>query len=163
MVYSTLKRKTPLKQKTPLKAYSTLRAKKSLRQCTIDKARASTSLKKAHKRAYKPKRSYESIFTSELSKCFLTGCTSGWYNGENGELTYYKIHIHHIFGASNKANSEKYHFLIPLRDDWHNMSSYGVHTNRDLELRLKKICQEYWLLAYGTKEDFIKTFGMWWD
>lgn len=72
------------------------------------------------------------------------------------------IHIHHIFGASNKANSEKYGFIVPLRSDYHNMSDKGVHFNRDFDLLLKRKCQDYWLQHYGTREEFIAIFGKWW-
>ena len=172
MYNSTLTRKTPLKAKTALKAktslrcYTTLRAKKSLRQCSIDKYKAGESnnvspraagAKKKTQRPYKPKYPYESIFTTDLKRCFITGCTDGYVDGE-----YHRIHIHHIFGASTKANSEKYHFLIPLRDDYHEMTPYSIHKNRDFELTIKRFCQEYWLFCYGTKEDFIDTFGKWW-
>ena len=169
MYNSTLTRKTPLKAKTTLKARtslktcSTLKAKKSLRDCTIEKAKRGSSPKKSKsQKAYKPKYAYESIFTDDLKRCFVTGCADGWYGSEDGDVKYYKVHIHHIFGASNKANSEKYHFVIPLRDDWHNMSSYGVHRDRDFDLRLKRLCQTYFLMCYGSREDFISIFGKWW-
>ena len=164
---STLTRKTPLVAKTrltartSLKAHSTLKAKKSLRKCTIEKHKAGSTKKRTQK-PYKPKYRYESIFTDNLKKCFITGCGEGWYMDENLNSAYYTIHIHHVFGASNKTNSEKYHFLVPLRDDWHNMSSYGVHNNRELDLKLKRLCQTYFLLCYGSRDDFIKIFGQWW-
>ncbi len=89
----------------------------------------------------------------DLTKCFITG-----YTKASGAA----IHVHHIFGGSNKTNSEKYHFLIPLRADWHDMASYGIHFNRELELKIKRMCQDYWLIHYGTKEEFIAIFGKWW-
>lgn len=159
MYNSTLTRKTPLKAKTALKSHTTLKTKKSLRMCSIEKMSscASVSKKGAKKRPYKPKYAYKSIFTDNLKRCFITGCTEGYHNGK-----YHMIHVHHIFGASNKSNSEKYHFLIPLRDDWHDMADYGVHFNKELDLCLKRICQVYWLMEYGTKEEFIKAFSKWW-
>lgn len=162
MYNSTLTRKTPLKAKTALKSYSTLRANKSLRQCTLDKYKQSVESgvktpKKGVQKPYKPRYEYASIFTSDLKKCFITGCSDGYVGN-----VYHKIHIHHIFGASNKANSEKYHFIIPLRDDYHVITSYSVHQNKDFDLTLKRFCQEYWLFCYGTKEEFINVFGQWW-
>ncbi len=166
MYNSTLTRKTPLKAKTCLKCYSTLKAKKTLRQCTIDKYKAgetkscvvkAAGAKKKSQKPYKPKYPYESIFTDDLSRCFITGYADGYVDG-----VYHKIHVHHIFGASNKANSEKYHFLLPLRDDYHELSPYSIHRNRDFELTIKRFCQEYWLFCYGTKEEFISVFGKWW-
>lgn len=165
MAYSTLKRKTPLrakstlKAKTGLKCYTTLRsgsslkANKSLRDTYAEKVK--NGEKKAPKKKtaiYKPKYEYASIFTQNLNKCAITG----------SEKPYFDVHVHHIFGGSNKANSEKYHFLIPLRADWHDMADYGIHFNKELNLKYKRKCQEYWLLNYGTKEEFIEVFGQWW-
>jgi hypothetical protein len=165
MAYSTLQRKTPLKAKTPLRAKtalkasnnlrsnSTLRTKKSLSDSYKEKIRLGETKPKKRIYVYKPKYKYESIFTNDLSRCYITGST---------KAAGASIHIHHIFGASNKTKSEKYHFLIPLRDDWHDMADYGIHFNRKLELKIKRQCQEYWLAHYGTKEEFIKVFGKWW-
>ena len=129
VIYSTLKRKTPLQARTKLKVYSSLTSHQSLRDSYVKKARK--GFKKPPKRVarpYTPKYAYRSIFTEDLSRCVITGtCKS---NGAD-------IHIHHIFGASNKANSEKYGFLIPLRADWHDMADYGVHFNKELDLKLK--------------------------
>ena len=103
--------------------------------------------------AYKPKYAYSSIFTNDLTICVITGALKS--SGAD-------IHIHHIFGASNKANSERYGFLIPLRADWHDMADYGIHFNKALDLKYKHLCQEYWLKHIGTKDDFIQVFGRWW-
>ena len=72
------------------------------------------------------------------------------------------IHVHHVFGAANKAKSEKYGFIIPLRADWHDLADYGIHFDRDFDLRIKRECQDYWLANYGTREEFINVFGKWW-
>ncbi len=94
-----------------------------------------------------------SVFTDDLYHCIITG---------DGGKGLYGIHVHHIFGGANKKNSEKYGFLIPLRNDWHSMSNYGIHNDRELDLKYKRLCQEYWLEHYGTQEEFIKVFGQWW-
>ncbi len=160
MAYSTLQQKTPLraktrlKTKTGLKSNSTLKSNRSLRDSYTSKVKAGVKKAPAKKPTYyKPKYEYKSIFTDDLTRCFITGDTK-----ESG----YAIHIHHVFGAANKTNSEKYHFLIPLRADWHDLASYGIHQNRELELKIKRMCQDYWLEHYGTKEEFIKVFGKWW-
>lgn len=151
---STLKQKTPLRAKTRLKSKSCLKAKKSLRDSYNEKVLAGVAKKPVKKQsAYKPKYKYESIFTDDLTKCVITGSTKA--SGAD-------IHIHHVFGGANKANSEKYHFLIPLRADWHDMADYGIHFDREFDLKIKRLCQEYWLANYGTKEQFIKIFGKWW-
>ncbi len=140
-----------LKRKTPLKA------KVSLRDSYSSKLKGGTKPLRPlkAKRQYKTKRKSEnlkaktSILTNDMNKCFLTGSTNN-------------IHIHHVFGAANRKNSEKYGFLVPLRADWHNMADYGVHFNKDLDLILKRLCQDYWLQNYGTQKDFINVFGRWW-
>ena len=53
------------------------------------------------------------------------------------------LHKHHIyFGNPNRRISEAWGFWVWLRWDWHNGAEYGVHFNRDLDLRLKRACQE---------------------
>lgn len=171
MYASTLKRKTPLKTKTPLKAknslrsnstlniYSTLqvknglKTKKTLRDSYAEKLKSGEKKVKNYNKAYKPKYKYFSIFTDDLTMCYISGSTK-----DSGA----DIHIHHIFGAANKHASEKYGFIVPLRADWHDMADYGVHFDRELDLRFRRKCQEYWLEHYGTKEEFILIFGKWW-
>ena len=160
MYNSTLKQKTPLKAKTTLKVksslktYTGLKAKTSLRDNYTNKVRSDLVSKPAKKSSiYKPKYKYKSILTDDLTRCFIAGSIK-----EDGLA----IHIHHIFGASNKANSEKYGLLIPFRADWHDMADYGIHFNRELDLKIKRLCQDYWLKHYGTKEEFIAVFGKWW-
>lgn len=154
-MYSTLKRKTPLRSKTTLKVKTGLRTYKPLRAKAFDKDNKDN--KDTHKtvrryqKPYKPKYPYKSIFTDDLKTCFITG-----FNKDTAD-----IHIHHIFGGANKVNSEKYHFLIPLRADWHDTSDYGIHFNKELNLKIKRYCQDYWLDHYGTKEEFIAVFGKW--
>jgi hypothetical protein len=152
-LYSTLKRKTPLRAKAPLRAKKGLNTYKPLRAgaSTASKPKKSGE-KKQRQAAYKPVYPYASIFTADLKTCYITGS-----NKDSAD-----IHVHHIFGGANKANSEKYHFLIPLRADWHDMADYGIHFNRELDLKIKRFCQDYWLEHYGTKEEFIVTFSKWW-
>lgn len=48
-----------------------------------------------------------------------------------------------------------------LRYDWHNGASYGVHFNHDLDLRLKRQCQEQFEKLYG-HDKFMEVFGKSW-
>ena len=49
---------------------------------------------------------------------------------------------------------------IWLRADWHNISNYGVHFNKELDLLLKRTAQLIWQEYYNkTEEDFIKRYG----
>ena len=161
-MYSSLKRKTPLKAKTPLRAKTSLKAYGSLKpsgtlrsgsELKVGTSKKTTVSSPKRKTAvYVPSYPYESIFTKDLNRCLITGSAKPEHD----------IHVHHIFGAANKANSEKYHFLMPLRADWHDMADYGIHFNEALDLRYKRKCQEYWLQHYGTKEEFIEIFNQWW-
>ncbi len=139
----------PLKR-TALKSKSSLKSKKSLSESYCEKIKSGEkTIKKTVVKTSTPKSRLFSIFTHDLTRCHITEDTRN-------------IHIHHIFGASNKANSEKYGFIVPLRADWHDMADYGIHFDNELNLKYKRECQEYWLTHYGTKEEFIKTFFKWW-
>ena len=89
----------------------------------------------------------KSIIQSK-KECYITG-------------SIYNLHKHHIFeGTANRKLSEKYGLWIYLRADWHNLSTYGVHFNKELDIKLKKVAQKKWQEYYNkTKEDFIKIFG----
>ena len=66
----------------------------------------------------------------DIRECYITGDT-------------HALHKHHIyFGNPNRRISEAWGFWVWLRWDWHNGAEYGVHFNRDLDLRLKRACQE---------------------
>lgn len=73
----------------------------------------------------------------------------------------YNLHKHHIFeGTANRKLSERDGLWIWLRADWHNLSDYGVHFNKELDLKIKRIAQKRWQEYYHkTKEDFIKEYG----
>lgn len=80
-------------------------------------------------------------------ECYITQSMSG-------------LHKHHIFGGANRRKSEKYGLWVWLRADWHNMSDYGVHFNKELAHRLKREAQSAAMRRYGwTKEQFIAMFG----
>ena len=89
-----------------------------------------------------------SVFTDDMEHCYLTGS--------------YQCHRHHIFYGlgGQKKKSEKYGFIIPIHPRWHNMSNDGIHEgNRELDLKFKRMAQEYYEEHYGTREDFRKEFG----
>ena len=87
----------------------------------------------------------ESIIQKE-KECYITGSINN-------------LHCHHIFGGANRKLSEKYGLKVWLRADWHNMSSYGVHFNRTLDLQLKQVGQLAFESRFGTREDFRRIFG----
>lgn len=79
-------------------------------------------------------------------ECYITGETSG-------------LHKHHIyFGNPNRKISDKNGFWVWLRWDWHNGADYGVHFNRDLDLRLKRECQEKYEETHSRAE-FVRLIG----
>lgn len=87
----------------------------------------------------------ESIMQSR-KRCYITGAEYG-------------LHKHHIFsGLANRRKSEEWGCWVWLRADWHNMSSYGVHTDRKLNLRLRQECQAEFERRYGHQK-FMEVFG----
>ena len=54
--------------------------------------------------------------------------------------------------------SEKNGFIVPLTNDEHNMSDYGVHFNKELDLKLKRECQQKFEETH-TREEFIRLIG----
>lgn len=70
------------------------------------------------------------------------------------------LHSHHIlYGTANRRMSELYGLKVWLCPKHHNMSDEGVHFNRELDLHLKKLAQEYYEANYGDRVDFRETFG----
>lgn len=71
----------------------------------------------------------KSILTDDLSVSYLSGRPAEC--------------IHHVFGGNGRRIiSEKYGFIVPLTNDEHNMGDYSVHFNKELDLRLKRECQQ---------------------
>lgn len=142
MKRTPLKAKTPLKRKTPLKAYTPLKSSAGLTQ--------RTPLKRKQKTARKLKEPYHSIFTDNMDVCVITG--------ERG------AEPHHIFNKANKALSEKYGFMLPLRHDWHRGYAYSIHTDQELWNHYRVACQLHYITVLGkTKEDWIEEFGKWYE
>ena len=80
--------------------------------------------------------------------CYITGSVEG-------------LHKHHIFGGPNRSKSEEYGLWVWLRADWHNMSRYGVHFDKRLDIRLKQDAQEAFEKVHG-HEAFMREFGKNW-
>ena len=68
------------------------------------------------------------------------------------------VHKHHIFGGANRSISEKNGFTVYLCPIHHNMSDYGVHFNKALDLQLKQLCQKEYEKTH-TREEFMKLIG----
>jgi hypothetical protein len=80
-----------------------------------------------------------------MRECWLCGST-------------YWIESHHVFGASNKKNSEKFGLVVDLCHFCHNEPPNGIHFNRENELRLKREFQQKFEDEHPG-ESFLKIFG----
>lgn len=70
------------------------------------------------------------------------------------------IHSHHIFGGTaNRKKSEQYGLKVWLCGFHHNLSDEGVHFNRELDLKLKRLAQREFEETYGDRELFRREFG----
>lgn len=71
----------------------------------------------------------------------------------------YGVQEHHIFyGTANRKKSENRGFKVYLCQEHHTGNS-GVHFDKELDLQLKKMAQEYYEQEIGSREDFRKEFN----
>lgn len=69
------------------------------------------------------------------------------------------LHKHHcIYGTANRQKSEKYGLTVYLCARHHNGSNYGIHFNKTLDLKIKKLAQTKFEETHS-REEFIKEFG----
>ena len=91
---------------------------------------------------------------SNINRCYVCGTKDN-------------LHIHEVFGGSNRAKSKEYGMVIALCGPHHNMSNAGIHFNKGLDEHVKKQAEKYWILEYCDKnlsaeekiKEFIKVFG----
>lgn len=79
-----------------------------------------------------------SILTDDLTRCYLCGKP--------------KNHLHEIYFGKNRINSMKYGCVVPLCASCHTK----VHSNIELDLKLKKLCQKRFIEVYD--DDFLSIF-----
>lgn len=79
-----------------------------------------------------------SILTNDLSYCYLCGKP--------------KNHLHEVFFGKNRVNSMKWGCVVPLCAYCH----LKVHSNIELDLKLKKLCQKRFIEVYD--DDFLSIF-----
>lgn len=73
----------------------------------------------------------------------------------------YGAERHHVFcGTANRAVSDFYGLVVPLCRDHHREAH--DHPNKGLDILLKQSAQGYFEKHYGTREQFIKSFGRSW-
>lgn len=78
--------------------------------------------------------------------CYISGSTVG-------------LEEHHIFyGTANRRLSEKYGLKIWLSAYWHRDYVNGIHFNKELDTKVKKIAQARFEETH-TREEFIRIFG----
>lgn len=93
----------------------------------------------------------KSVFQNE-KVCFVCGTT-------------HNIEEHHIiYGTSNRKISERYGLKVYLCHHHHTgnegvKGNRGVHFNKDLDIYLKIMAQEYYEAHYGDRNAFIRDFG----
>lgn len=91
----------------------------------------------------------KSILQDVPTKCFLCGRTDR------------PLDRHHVFGASNRKNSEKYGLTVWLcHDECHIFGPNAVHNNRVADIELKQYAQATAMEHYDwSREDWIRLFG----
>ena len=68
------------------------------------------------------------------------------------------LHSHHIFGAANRKKSEQHGLKVWLCGYHHNLSNTGVHFNKLLDSKLKRLAQGKYEETH-TREEFMQEFG----
>lgn len=92
------------------------------------------------------KKRNKSIVQNDMSHCFVC------YARGN-------LHIHEIFfGNANRKKSIEHDLYVSLCPRHHTASNDGVHHNKALDLRLKKIGQAAFEKTH-TREAFMQIFG----
>lgn len=83
-----------------------------------------------------------SILTNDLEHCYICGAP--------------KSSIHEIFYGNNRTNSMKWGCCVPLCFN-HHTGAEGVHKNHELDIMLKKECQQKFEEVYP-EIDFLEIF-----
>ena len=68
------------------------------------------------------------------------------------------LHTHEIYFAANRKISIKHGFQVRLCGRHHNLSNEGVHFDKELDLKLKRMCQEEYERSH-TRSEFMKLMG----
>ena len=98
----------------------------------------------------------KSIVQQDKAKCFLCGKPEYW--NVNGMLE--RLEEHHIFGGSNRTNSERYGLKVYLHGfECHRDGPKAVHKNKSVRLAVQAAGQKAFEEQQGSREDFIKIFG----
>ncbi len=86
------------------------------------------------------------------NECFLCRYLYGHSNTRN-------LCTHHIYeGTGRRKKSDALGLTVKLCPMHHNASNEGVHFNKENDLILKRMAQEYYEANIGTRQDFIRDF-----
>lgn len=143
-------------QKTKEKQKAELEDRKAHPEKYYKQQKQRTPLKRSQKpikiKQYTAKKlpgKYQSIFTDDIHRCYITGSTES-------------VVPHHVFDGADKTSSELFHFILPLRSDWHTGTNYCIHNDRELMKRYQILCQEYWLgELHKTHTEWFDYFTKW--
>ena len=74
--------------------------------------------------------------------------------------TDYGLHLHHIYHSTAlRKISDKNGFVVYLCGYHHNLSKNSVHYNKEMDLELKRICQQKYESMGNTRSSFISLIG----
>jgi len=80
-----------------------------------------------------------SILTDKFDVCYICG--------KRGD-----IQLHEVFyGQSNRPKSKEDGMIAPLCYNCHHGSNFGVHYNKELDLKLKQYAEKVWIDYYTDK------------
>lgn len=89
-----------------------------------------------------------SIITSDLTHCIECGTTN--------------VELHEVFfGVANRHKSIEDGLVIPLCKKYHHQGNLiGIHKDKELNLKYKKIAERKWCEYYNkTIDDFVTRYG----
>lgn len=66
-----------------------------------------------------------------------------------------------FYGNSNRKQSEKYGCWVWLCGRHHNLSDYGIHFDKELDLKVKKLAQSKFEENHS-RQEFMQIFGKNW-
>lgn len=112
--------------------------------CEYKEYKQYKTIKSRTNKLAKLERNRYSVFTDDLSTCYLCGQD--------------KQELHEIFAGANRLNSMKYGFVLPLCHNCHS----EIQNNVDFNNFWHKEAQLYFEENIGTREEFLKVFRKSW-
>jgi hypothetical protein len=70
-----------------------------------------------------------------------------------------QLQLHHVYRGGYRKIADKLGMTVFLCLHHHTGSNEAVHNNKALDLHLKRLGQRKYEEVYGSREDFIETFG----